>query len=66
MTFPISNRHEHEVKVRLTERHRQLLQALADNADVPVAVLARNILVNSLDAVIVEDRVIARRRIGSP
>lgn len=45
----VDDLHIQPIKVRLTLRDAELLQALAARRDIPVAVLARQILVTALE-----------------
>lgn len=44
-----SRRHTEEIKIRLTEPQRMMLEGMAGICDVPVAVMARTLLLDRLE-----------------
>jgi hypothetical protein len=63
---PLAQRHELEVKLRLTQKHYDLLRALARMRDLPLAVLARQMVVAHIERWTSSDSVPAVSRDGSP
>ena len=66
MTKLLTQRHDYETKIRLTQAHHELLVALARMRDLPTAVLARQLVVAHLERWSGSDSVPSLRPNGRP